>query len=137
MINGADHEKYTIAELAELAGVSRRTVRFYVQTRLIPPPLGAGRGSYYTRAHLDAILLARRRQTQTVVPQPRPVPYPAFAQFDSGVLTVVKLAEGYSLLVEEGRAIPPRAALSMISGILVSAVSTPDGEGECSDEQEE
>ncbi len=48
------------------------------------------------------------------------------------------MSEGYSLLVEEGHAVPPAGALSMISGILGrSEDSIPDEEGECSDEQEE
>ncbi|HOA04389.1 MAG: MerR family transcriptional regulator [Candidatus Fermentibacter daniensis] len=138
MINEADHERYSIAELSELAGVSRRTVRFYVQTRLIPPPLGAGRGSYYTRAHLDAILQARRRQSKAAYAPPVPTASSDAVHFQTGVLRVVRLSEGYSLLVEEDHAVPPGGVLSMISGILgQSEDSIPDEEGECSDEQEE
>ena len=44
-------KKYSIAELAILTGVTRRGVRFYVQKGLIPPPLGGGRGRYYTEDH--------------------------------------------------------------------------------------
>ena len=48
--------KYSIGELADLAGVSRRTIRYYVQRGLVPPPLGAGRGHYYTGEHLQRLL---------------------------------------------------------------------------------
>ena len=49
-------QRFSIGELAQLAGVSRRAVRFYVQRKLIPPPLGAGRGHYYTEEHLQRLL---------------------------------------------------------------------------------
>ena len=57
-----DTARYGIDELAELGGVSRRTVRYYVQERLLPPPLGVGRGRHYGRAHLDALLRVKSMQ---------------------------------------------------------------------------
>jgi DNA-binding transcriptional MerR regulator len=42
----------SIGDLADAAGVSRRTVRFYVQQRLLPAPLGRGRGRHYDASHL-------------------------------------------------------------------------------------
>jgi len=45
----------SIGELAEQTGVSRRTVRFYVQRGLIDPPVGLGRASHYTQAHVEQI----------------------------------------------------------------------------------
>jgi len=55
---------YNIEKLAELSGVTRRTVRFYIQKGLLEPPEGQKRGSYYTESHLKRIrqikqLLAR------------------------------------------------------------------------------
>jgi DNA-binding transcriptional MerR regulator len=47
---------YNIDELADLGGVSRRTVRYYVQEGLLPSPLGVGRGRHYGRPHLDRLL---------------------------------------------------------------------------------
>lgn len=46
---------YTISELADAAGLSRRTVRFYVQQRLLPPPIGEGRGAHYDASHLERL----------------------------------------------------------------------------------
>jgi hypothetical protein len=43
---------YTAAQLAQLAGVSERTVRYYVRERLIDPPAGRGRGSHFDDHHL-------------------------------------------------------------------------------------
>jgi len=44
--------EYTIQELSELTGLPRRTIHFYVQQEIIPPPEGAGLGAYYTDNHL-------------------------------------------------------------------------------------
>ncbi|HYE19565.1 MAG TPA: MerR family transcriptional regulator [Tepidisphaeraceae bacterium] len=42
----------SIGELADAAGLTRRAVRFYVQQKLLPTPLGVGRGSHYDGTHL-------------------------------------------------------------------------------------
>lgn len=57
-----NEQKYSMDELAALTGLSRRTIRFYVQERLIDPPAGRGRGGFYYDSHLHA--LARIRQLQ-------------------------------------------------------------------------
>ena len=54
--------RYAIGDLATLAGVSRRTVRYYVQEGLIPQPLGVGRGNHYGPEHLDQILRVKALQ---------------------------------------------------------------------------
>ena len=48
-------KKYNIGQLAELTGLSRRTIRFYIQSELVPPPHGAGRGHYYDTSHLQIL----------------------------------------------------------------------------------
>ena len=55
-------ERYAVGELADLGGVSRRTVRYYVQEGLIPAPLGVGRGDHYGREHLDRLLQVKALQ---------------------------------------------------------------------------
>lgn len=59
---GAETPRYSIDELADLGGVSRRTVRYYIQEGLLPMPLGVGRGPHYHRAHLDALLQVKALQ---------------------------------------------------------------------------
>ena len=54
--------RYAIGDLARLAGVSRRTVRYYVQENLIPAPLGVGRGNHYGSEHLEQILRVKALQ---------------------------------------------------------------------------
>jgi DNA-binding transcriptional MerR regulator len=47
-----ENGRYGIDELAALGGVTRRTVRYYVQEGLLPSPLGLGRGRHYGPEHL-------------------------------------------------------------------------------------
>ena len=54
--------RYAIGDLARLADVSRRTVRYYVQEGLIPAPLGVGRGNHYGPEHLEQILRVKALQ---------------------------------------------------------------------------
>ena len=49
-----------IAELAERAGVTPRTIRFYVAEGLLPPPGGRGQQRSYSREHLDRLGEIRR-----------------------------------------------------------------------------
>ena len=57
-----DEPRYAIGDLADLGGVSRRTVRYYVQQELLPAPLGIGRGNHYSREHLDQLLRVKAMQ---------------------------------------------------------------------------
>jgi DNA-binding transcriptional MerR regulator len=54
--------RYAIGDLADLAGVSRRTVRYYVQEGLLPAPFGLGRGNHYGPEHLDRLLRVKALQ---------------------------------------------------------------------------
>jgi DNA-binding transcriptional MerR regulator len=54
--------RYAIGDLAELGGVSRRTVRYYVQENLLPAPFGVGRGNHYGQAHLERLLQVKALQ---------------------------------------------------------------------------
>jgi DNA-binding transcriptional MerR regulator len=54
----------SIREIGTRAGVTPRTVHFYIQQGLLPPPDGAGRGARYTEAHLARLRLIRRLQRE-------------------------------------------------------------------------
>jgi DNA-binding transcriptional MerR regulator len=58
----ADAPRYAIGDLADLGGVSRRTVRYYVQEGLLPAPHGLGRGNHYGAEHLDRLLQVKSLQ---------------------------------------------------------------------------
>ncbi len=49
-----------IGEFAAAAGVSARTVRYYIVEGLMPPPEGVGLGAMYGQAHLDRLQLILR-----------------------------------------------------------------------------
>ncbi|HEY8445772.1 MAG TPA: MerR family transcriptional regulator [Thermomicrobiales bacterium] len=49
--------RYSLGELTEAAGVSVRTVRYYIAEGLLPPAVTAGARSFYTQAHLDRLRL--------------------------------------------------------------------------------
>jgi DNA-binding transcriptional MerR regulator len=55
-------ERYSIGELSDLTGLSRRTIHYYVQRGLLPPPEGGGRGHYYTPEHVERIRRIRAWQ---------------------------------------------------------------------------
>lgn len=52
--------KLTLKELCNAANISERTVRYYIQQGLLPPPQGAGPGSRYSLEHLTRLALIRR-----------------------------------------------------------------------------
>ena len=51
---------YTVKELADRAGVTPRTVYYYVGEGLLPPPEGGGPASTYTDDHLLRLQVIRR-----------------------------------------------------------------------------
>jgi DNA-binding transcriptional MerR regulator len=57
-----EETRYAIGDLADLGGVSRRTVRYYVQEGLLPAPFGIGRGNHYGPDHLAQLLRVKALQ---------------------------------------------------------------------------
>ena len=49
------NERMSIGELATAAGLTRRAIRFYVSQKLLPVPLGVGRGRHYDASHLERL----------------------------------------------------------------------------------
>ncbi len=52
MAEGREHREYRMEELAEEAGITVRTLRFYRERGLIPPPRREGRIAWYDDHHL-------------------------------------------------------------------------------------
>jgi DNA-binding transcriptional MerR regulator len=52
----------SIGELAERAGVTRRTIRYYVEIGLLQPPAGAGKAAVYGTEHLERLELIKSLQ---------------------------------------------------------------------------
>ena len=47
--------RYTLDELCSLVGLTKRTIRFYMQEGLVSRPEGQKRGSYYLDNHLQQL----------------------------------------------------------------------------------
>jgi DNA-binding transcriptional MerR regulator len=114
--------RYNIDELADLAGVSRRTVRFYVQEGLLPVPLGVGRGSHYDQSHLDRLLVVRSlqesgRSLEDIKAGRKPSPaagQPAASRawaVPRSAWRRLQLAPGVELHLSSGIRLPPGARL--------------------------
>lgn len=52
----------SIGELAQRAGVTRRTIRYYVEIGLLPPPSGAGKAAIYGAEHFERLELIKELQ---------------------------------------------------------------------------
>jgi DNA-binding transcriptional MerR regulator len=54
----------TMTELASVAGVTPRTIRYYIAQGLLPAPDELGRGAHYDRSYLDRLALIKGLQKQ-------------------------------------------------------------------------
>ena len=106
--------RYSADELATLAGVPRRTLRYYIQLGLIDPPVGQTRAAYYTWQHLRQLLEVRRLTEQGFslervqeLQTRGDAPLPAATTPRAGSISVqshVHLADGIELVIDPGRA---------------------------------
>ncbi len=53
-----------LPELADRAGVSIRTVRYYIQQGLLAAPEGRGPGAHYTEEHVERLMFIKRLQRE-------------------------------------------------------------------------
>ena len=56
--------EYKVSELAEKAGVTKRTIHYYISKGLLLPPEGSGVNSLYNDEHLQRILLIKKLQAE-------------------------------------------------------------------------
>ena len=123
----ATPKRFSIDELSMLAGVTPRTVRYYIAKGLVDRPVGEKRGAHYVRRHLEQLLLIRRwtdaglslervRELQAGAPED-----PAPRRTAPGSIEVwsrVTVADGLEIHVEPGRAdLTPDQMRSLVRGI--------------------
>lgn len=120
----SDERHLGIEELAGLGGVTRRTVRYYVQEGLLPAPRGAGRGSHYGPEHLERLLAVKGMQERGVSldeirrafsGRPPTPTAPSAPHVPREVVTRVVLGPGLELLVSGGRRLPSPGALAELA----------------------
>jgi len=56
--------EYKVSELAKKAGVTKRTIHFYISKGLLLPPNGSGVNSLYNESHLERLLLIKKLQAE-------------------------------------------------------------------------
>lgn len=120
-------ERYSIDELATLAGVTPRTVRFYIAQGLLDRPAGEKRGSHYLRRHLEQLLLLRRwvdaglsleRVRELIAGAPEDPPRRAAPPGAVEVWSRITVADGLEVHVEPGRAgLAPEHMRALVRGI--------------------
>lgn len=59
-------ERYTIDQLVQMSGFSRRAIRYYVQEGLLDPPAGRGRGGFYNDSHVLRLQKIRSLRAQGI-----------------------------------------------------------------------
>ena len=124
----APGDRLTLDDLASLTGTTARTVRFYIQQALVSRPEGAKRGAFYTRRHVEQLLMIRRwtdaglsldRIRELVAGAPEdPPPTPARAG-TAEVWSRVTLADGLEIHLEPGRAgLSPEQVRALVRAVV-------------------
>lgn len=105
--------RYSIDELASLVGLTRRTVRYYIQLGLVDRPIGETRGAYYTPTHLEQLLTVVKYskaglaldRIADLLSAPQALPPVAPPRVGSvEVRSHLTIADGVELVVDAGRA---------------------------------
>ena len=107
-------DRYSLTELADLAGVSVRTVRYYQSQGLLSSSGTSGPGAKYDEAHLARLQLIRRLQRDHL---PLAEIRRRLADLDDA--TVMTLAENAP------QAPPQDSALDYVRGVLASGSAPP------------
>ena len=120
-------ERHSIDELSALAGVTPRTVRYYIAQGLLDRPEGAKRGAYYERRHVEQLLLIRRwtdaglsldRVRELLAGAPEDPPRRPAPPGSVEVWSRVTVADGLEVHLEPGRAgLSPEQVRAFVRGI--------------------
>ena len=120
--------KFSLEELSRLTGVSRRTIRYYIQRGLVTPPEGEKRGSFYTTNHLEQLLRVKRL-TEKHIPLAE---IPSFDDRKNSSLaqeigsisfcTHISLGTGIELVVDPGKAGLSANQLRLLTADFLKAI---------------
>lgn len=119
---------FTLEEIAALAELPRRTVRYYIQSGLIDRPQGIAKGAFYTQHHVEQLLLVRKWQLAglslerigEVLKQQTSGPLPPTPR-RAGTVEVwshLVVADGIEMALEPGRAgLSPEQVRAFFRGV--------------------
>ena len=123
-----EQQTFTLNEIASLAELPRRTVRYYIQTGLVDRPQGLGKGAFYTQHHIEQLVLVRKWQLAglslnkigDVLKQQASGPLPPTPR-RAGTVEVwshLVVAEGVEVNLEPGRAgLSPEQVRAFFRGV--------------------
>lgn len=136
-----EQPSYSIDQIARLSAVSVRTIRFWIQSGVVPPPNGSGRGATYGAEHLEAVLRVLRWQAEglsldgmraRLEPETDPV-LPARRVGSVDVVSRMAVAPGIDLLVDPAAAgLSPDRLRQLFDEVRQAhrrLTDVPDGEG--------
>ena len=125
--SSATPQRHSLDELATLAGVSARTVRYYIAEGLVERPVGEKRGAHYLRRHLEQLLRIRRwtdaglslERVRALLAGAPDDPSPrATLPGTVEVWSRLTVADGLELHVEPGRAgLTPEQVRAFLQGV--------------------
>ena len=137
-MNSETSPSYPLAELAVLADLPPRTVRYYVQIGLVDRPEGETRAARYGTRHLDQLLQIRKwtaagvsleRIRELLHGAPPPVPPRERAIGSVSVCSHLTVAEGVEVVIDAQRAgLSPEAVRQFIQGVM-AAFEAVQGQG--------
>ena len=119
---------FTLDELATLADLPRRTVRYYIQLGLVDRPIGETRAAHYLAHHLEQLLQIRKwtaagvsleRIRELLSGEPPPVPQRPRGAGSVEVWSHLVVTDGVELTLEPSRAgLAPEEVREFFRGVL-------------------
>lgn len=132
-------QDYPLADLCVLAGMSVRTVRYYMQLGLVDRPEGETRAARYGARHLEQLLQVRKwseaglsleRIRELMHGAPPGVPARASQPGSVEVRSHVMVADGVEVSIEPGRAgLTPEQVRQLVRGIMAAYAQVQAGNG--------
>jgi DNA-binding transcriptional MerR regulator len=119
---------FSLDDIATLAELPRRSVRYYIQIGLVDRPQGVGKGAYYKQHHVEQLLLIRKwtlaglslERIGEVLKQQASGPLPPTPR-RAGTVEVwshLVVADGIEVTLEPGRAgLSPEQVRAFIRGV--------------------
>jgi len=128
MSKAPDTRTFTLDELATLADLPRRTVRYYIQLGLVDRPIGETRAAHYLPSHLEQLLQIRKwtaagvsleRIRELLSGEPPPVPQRPRGAGSVEVWSHLVVTDGVELTLEPSRAgLAPEEVREFFRGVL-------------------